>query len=331
MAKYLSKVILVFLCICTFMLTSCENYAENTLYALNTLIHFKTDGKLPDGTAQKINSIEKKLSRTLPDSEIAKLNDGQTVTDEETVGLIKTALHLCEQTDGAFDITCGAVTELWGIGTEAAKVPDDTQISDALATVGYDKINIDSGRVSANGAVIDLGGIAKGYTAQKTVEYLRASGVESGVISFGGNIAVIGPKADGSAWAVGLKDPEDTSKTVGNIFLYGGYVSVSGGYERYFESDGVRYHHIFDSKTGRPAQTDVLSVAVISDDGTEADALSTALFVMGKDAATDFYAASHFDFELIIITDTEILVSDGLRDSFTADGRYEIKYFNKDK
>ncbi len=326
------KNICLLLCIAvTFAFSaSCSRYDENTFFALDTLIYFKTDSELPNGVAAFINEYEKRLSRIVNGSYISNLNAGIAQADDEEINeLIKSSVELGKSTEGAFDITCGALAELWNIKSDEPRVPSDTEISDVLKNVGYEKLTFTSSGIDTNGAVIDLGGIAKGYIAQKTVEYLKQNGVTSGVASFGGNIAVIGAKQNGDGWRIGIKDPENTSKTVGTLALTAGYVSVSGGYERYFEKDGVRYHHIFDRKTGMPADSDILSVAVIADDGTLADALSTALFVMGADKAMSFYESGEYDFEAVIVKNNGVIyISDELADVFTLDSnKYKAEYF----
>ena len=174
---------------------------------------------------------------------------------------------------------------------------------------------------------IDLGGVAKGYALYKASEYLSEEAMGKAVgadfcISLGGNVAVSGSskirKESGQkGWKVGITNPFDKSETLGSLVLVHGFVSVSGAYERFFEKDGRIYHHIFDSKTGYPSESDLASAAVISDDGLEADALSTALFVMGKDRAIEFYKSGIYDFEMLLVTETgEVLVSGGINEAF---------------
>ncbi len=310
-------------------LCSCESYNENTLYAMNTFIYFKTEEKLPAGTSELINGYERKLSRTLPGSYIYMINQGGEIqTDEQTSELIKSSLELCRDTGGSFDISCGALTDLWNITSGDDLVPNEEQITAALEYVGYEKITVDKDLVNANGVRIDLGGVAKGYVAQRTVEFLKNNGINSGFVSFGGNVAVIGPKTNGEPWAVGMKDPKNTSTVVGNLMLREGYVSVSGGYERYFEKDGEIYHHIFDPKTGKPASSDIISVAVVCENGAVADGLSTAMFVMGKEKSKELYDSKKYDFETIIITEEKMYISYGLNDIFKPETKeYEVEYF----
>ena len=160
---------------------------------------------------------------------------------------------------------------------------------------------------------MDLGGIAKGYTAQRVLSVLETAGVDSAVISLGGNVGTLGRKPDGSLWTVAVEDPAQSGEYLATLSLDGGYYAItSGAYQRYFEENGVRYHHIIDPKTGAPADTDLQSVTIVSQDGTQADALSTALFVKGFDEAVAFWRAHADAFEMVLVTDTELYATSGL-------------------
>ncbi len=311
-----------------------QKYRETTVYALDTVIFFKTDCELPNATSELIEKYEDLLSYTYEDSEIHRLNCAESLTcDGETARMLEKAIEIGEATCGAFDVTCGGLKELWGINTDSARVPEQSEIDEVLKSVGWEKISVSENTVTKSdvNTKLDVGGIAKGYIAEKTVEFLRSNGVKSGIASFGGNIAIIGEKNNGECWKIGIKDPKNTSQTVGTIKLKNGFVSVSGGYERYSEIDGVIYHHIFDTTTGKPSDGDLLSSAVICSDGMLADALSTALFVMGTERAVEFYNANKYDFEAVLVTvDKKIYVSNGLKDKYTNEnGEYIVEYFGE--
>ena len=170
---------------------------------------------------------------------------------------------------------------------------------------------------------IDLGGIAKGYALEKAKNVLEDSGEENFCISFGGNVAVSG-SSEGNirngkkGWNVGVTNPFNKEEILGSLLMDDGIVSVSGSYERFFEKDGKIYHHIFDSQTGYPSSSDLVSAVVITDDGALADALSTALFVMGKDDAIEFYNEKIYDFEMILVAqDGNVYVSGGIEEKFS--------------
>ena len=199
-------------------------------------------------------------------------------------------------------------------------MPSDLALSDALMAVGYQKLTLQDGRLSCSESDvrIDLGGIGKGAAIGLLLEHLEKSGADGGVISFGSNVAVFGEKPSGDPFRIAIRDPKYGSATVGTLLLKPGQIlSVSGDYERYVTIGGERYHHILDPKTGYPADTGLSSVAVITSDGALADALSTALFVMGEDAAMELYRNESFDFEAIFIgSDGALHCTEGLSDCF---------------
>ena len=167
---------------------------------------------------------------------------------------------------------------------------------------------------------IDLGGIAKGYTSSRIMDIFKENGITSGLVNLGGNVQALGTKTDGSNWRVAVQSPDDTEDYLGVLSIRDKAVITSGGYERYFEQDGVTYHHIIDPKTGYPAENGLVSVTIVSSDGTLADGLSTSLFIMGEEKAAEFWKAHSNEFEAIFATDDgTIYVTEGLKDSFTTD------------
>lgn len=172
-----------------------------------------------------------------------------------------------------------------------------------------------------DGAQLDLGGIAKGYAADLLRAQLEKEGVTSATLDLGGDVFVMGRKTDGGDWRIAVKDPADTESYLGVVSAADKFIVTSGVYERYFEENGVRYHHILDPKTGCPAESGLVSVTVLCENGAWADALSTACFVLGPDGALalrDDLADQGADFELILVTDDgRVLYTDGLTDAFT--------------
>ena len=179
------------------------------------------------------------------------------------------------------------------------------------------------------GMAVDLGGVAKGYTSDAVTELLKKEGVTSGIISLGGNISAIGTKPDEKKWKVAVENPLDVNDYVGILEVEDCSVITSGGYQRFFEENGKRYHHIIDSNTGYPADKGLLSVTIISNDGAKADGLSTALFVMGFDEAVKIWRNSD-DFEVVFVTeDGKVIATEGAASIFAFEGRdndfaYEI-------
>ena len=190
--------------------------------------------------------------------------------------------------------------------------------------IDYDKETL-TVSFKKDGVQIDLGGIAKGYTSSRIMDIYKEKGVTSGLVNLGGNAQVFGTKPDGSLWCVAVQSPDSEDEYLGVLETKDKAIITSGGYERYFEKDGVTYHHIIDPSTGYPADNGLISVTIVSADGTLADGLSTSLFVMGKDKATDYWKAHSDEFDMILLTDDEKLyVSEGIKDSFTSDREFEI-------
>ena len=237
---------------------------------------------------------------------------------------MKRALELNKETDGAFDIAIYPVMEAWGFPTQNFRVPSADELTGLLkhvdaAKILYDK---DTREISFEDdqMKIDLGGIAKGYTSSRIMDIFKENGITSGLVNLGGNVQALGTKTDGSNWRVAVQSPDDTEDYLGVLSIRDKAVITSGGYERYFEQDGVTYHHIIDPKTGYPAENGLVSVTIVSSDGTLADGLSTSLFIMGEEKAAEFWKAHSDEFEAILETDDgTIYVTEGLKDSFTTD------------
>ncbi|MCR4906610.1 MAG: FAD:protein FMN transferase [Clostridiales bacterium] len=256
------------------------------------------------------------------DSPLFRFNGGE-IDALELDGLIgdcvRTSLAVMDATEDAFDCTLGPLARLWNV-TGGGPKPTDDAIREALTHTGRACFDFSPDRVTRldSEAALDFGGIGKGAAADLLDERLGDDpALAWAVCSLGGNIALIGTKPDGEEFRVGVRDPMDPAGQIGVLTLAGGFVSVSGSYERYFEEDGVRYHHIFDGRTGCPAESGLVSVAVIAENGTLADALSTALFVMGEEGAADLYAAGEFAFEALLVSeDGHVVLTPGLAGRF---------------
>ena len=321
------KIILLLLAALT-LFTACAKekgeYYTREIYCMNTVISINvpSDTKAVEGLCNEavynIYELESDLSVTMGESDVTKFNQSATeyAPKEDLLTLMQYALDMAKNTDGAYDPTVLPLTELWNI-TEGGYLPTDSEVAMALSTVGYGAVSIEDGKLLKSSAVrVDLGSIAKGYALGKTVNQLSEN-IPYGMVSFGGNVGVWGTKPDGSLWEIGIKNPLDTEKIIGKILVSSGYVSVSGDYERYFEKDGKRYHHIFDPKTGYPADNGIRSVAVYTTDATAGDALSTALFVMGYDKAIELYNSGEYDFEALFVIDGDIKMTEGMEEMFT--------------
>ena len=252
------------------------------------------------------SEYENMLSKTIETSDIARINnaEGKAVTvSDETIEVLKKGMEFGILSGGAFDITIGKATDLWDFhdnaetGHEGGVVPAEKDLRDAISHVNYENIKIEGNRVSLTDpeTEINLGGIAKGYIADKAAEYLEERGVVSAIVDLGGNIVAIGGKTSQIAasgdtqetdFKIGIKDPLSSSGGLLELIpCKNKTVVTSGTYERYFEKDGVKYHHILDVNTGYPVDTDVLSVTIIADRGKSADCdgLSTTCLALGMD------------------------------------------------
>ena len=239
---------------------------------------------------------ESLLSRTKEGTDIYRINHagGKAVEcDPDTVDVIRKGLYYSELSEGRFDITIGKVSDLWDFHAEEPQVPSDNALKEAAATVDWRGVSIDGNSVKLENPEthIDLGGIAKGYIADKVSEQLRSDGVTSAIISLGGNIVCIGKKAAGSdekPFRIGIEKPySEQTEIVGTVDAENETVVTSGVYQRYFEKDGLKYHHILDATTGHPAVSDIVGVTLKADEGRSADcdALATILLIMGEEKA----------------------------------------------
>lgn len=305
--------------------------AERTLFAMNTYMTFTAYGEQAQAALDEVEVLIEKLeslwSVTGEESEIYRANhsSGQTVSvSEETAELISFALEMAQKTGGALDPTIYPVLTAWGFTTDSKQVPSSEQIAELLQNVGYDRIQLeDTSLTIPEGMELDLGAVGKGYTADLVTEVLKEYGVESVVISLGGNIQVIGSRPDGSDWRIGIRAPWEEGN-LGVLEISDAAVVTSGGYENYFEDDeGNIYWHILDPSTGYPANSGLQSVTIIGKEGRLCDALSTALFVMGAEQA-EAYWRENGGFDMLLVTDeNEIILTEGIAGKFTLSGGRE--------
>lgn len=274
----------------------------------------------------EMTRLEGLFSANIASSDISRVNGagGEWVkVAPETAALIKRSLQIALETDGAFDPAIGRLVRLWGIGTDAARVPSAAEIKGALRSGGYKNVKVkETGGASyvkvQSGQWLDLGAIAKGRIADMLRDKLTAAGVEHAIIDLGGNLAVLGVSPAGRPWLLGLQHPyRPRGEYFGVVEVSDRSVVTSGPYERFFGREGVRYHHIFDPATGYPAQSGFDSVSVIDRDSARADALCTALFVMGRAKAEKFLENDR-DIAAVFVLDSEkrVLVTPAARRLF---------------
>lgn len=309
--------------------TDKETEASKDLFAMDTYMTLTAYGEhaqeAVDKAAERVEALDALLSTGNENSEIYQLNqNGEATLSEEGGYLVERALELYKKTEGAFDIAIYPVMQAWGFPTQDYHVPDDDTLKEKLALADASKVNYDKDTriifFDQDGMEIDLGGIAKGYTSSQIMQIYQDCGVTSGLVNLGGNVQALGCKTDGSKWRVAIQSPDDTEEYLGILEIEDQAVITSGGYERYFEEDGVTYHHIIDPAIGYPADSGLISVTIVSDDGTLADGLSTSLFIMGEEKAAQFWRENSDEFEAIMETsDGELYVTEGIADSLTTD------------
>ena len=331
------SILILTLCLC---LTGCGKQtteATAQIFAMDTVMEVAAYGEHAEqavkSTEKRIEELENRLSRTKADSLVSGLNRDGSIRHltYDYWNLIARAKEYRDATNGAFDITIAPVMDAWGFTGDSFRVPEQSELDTLLKKVNSDAIQMlgsPSDSVTlGEGQAIDLGGIAKGYTSDCVEAVFYDHEIESGKISLGGNVFVLGGKPDGSDWRVGIKDPRNESGLAAILSLRDAYAITSGGYERYFEENGKTYHHIIDPSTGYPADSGLLSVTVVAADngpdwagagnGAMCDAFSTALFVMGEEQALDFWRNGGYDFDLVLVTeDGRVVITAGLADRF---------------
>lgn len=340
------------ICIGILILTEGSRYfvqnqkCQKQLFAMDTYMEFtaygKNSEKAVDAAIEEVQKLDAMLSAENSKSEVYALNEqGNLQATDDLAELILRGKEIYQETDGLFDDTIYPVMKLWGFPTGNYHVPTAAEVQKKLALVDGNKVEIqtrdsdEKGRDSKEKAnfvtlgadqQIDFGGIAKGYTGQKLAELFQEYGVSSALVSLGGNIQAIGTKPDGSSWKVGIRDPKGGQQDyIGVLSVENQAVVTSGGYERYFEEDGKTYIHIINPRTGYPADGDLLSVTIVSRDGTLADGMSTALYIMGYEKACQFWRQRREEFNVILVTDDgKIHISENLKENFQTECDLEM-------
>ena len=277
-----------------------EPLVKNGFY-FNTIIAIQLndsqDESLIDTCFDMANTYEHYFNRTLKGSDIYNINhaNGAPVeVHDETAELIRYGIAFGDLSGGVFDISIGALTDLWDIPNNNGTIPAQTQIDAALATVDYRQITVDGNTVTLGNpdAALDLGGIAKGYVADRMREYLNANGACEGFINLGGNVLTLGQKANDEPYHIGIRKPfGENGETITAVDVTDRSIVTSGRYERYFEKDGHIYHHILDPKNGYPYDNGLNGVTILSDSSMVGDALSTICFALGQEKGTEFLSS----------------------------------------
>ncbi len=244
---------------------------------------------LLDECFRQCRKYELIFSAENPESELYRVNhrpENRVEISDDLRDCLEIAIRFSELTDGAFDFTIYPVSSLWDFHAEQPEIPSEDAVSEAVSKVDWRRVELTGNALvfDSSDTMIDLGAVAKGYISQKLKQYLSDSGCRSALINLGGNVSVLGRKSKKDAWSVGIQKPfSDRGEVLSVIPAEDNCVISSGIYERYFEKDGVRYHHIIDPKTGYPSETDLMQVTVIGTDDASCDALATCALLVGKD------------------------------------------------
>ncbi len=271
----------------------------------------------------EIDRLEKEdISWRIENSDVWKINHNGTATvDPATAKVIRQCLDVAKNSDGNYDVTVGKLSTLWNIGTDEARLPSDPEIQNAKRYVDWTKVKVDGNTVTiGDGQFLDLGGIGKGYAADKCGEILKENHATGAAIAVGGSVILYGenPNKDDGKWTIGIQDPGQTHNDTCMTFKSGPcFVSTSGDYEKVLEVNGQKYHHILDPHTGYPGKSNVTSVTVVADNGALTDALATACFLYGY-GQQSLDLLKKYNAEAVFITpDKKIYATSGIKDSLT--------------
>lgn len=310
-----------------FFLCGCSDTkpVKESRFLLDTIVDITLYGKnrstVMDELFAQIMRLESKYSRHKAGSEIATINSNPgkpAHVSEDTMEMIRKSLYFSSISNGLFDISIGPLVDLWNINGDDPHVPSQNEIDKALEKIDYRSITIDEENstvsLTKNEMSIDLGAIAKGYITDKLVTLLEEKGVNSALLNLGGNLYLYGSKPDGTPWNIGIRNPYGMQgEYIGMVSVTDRSIVTSGIYERFFEEDGNRYHHILNPKTGYPGNNSLASVSIISPQSTLADGLSTTVFLLGQEKGMALIEGME-DVEAIMVTeDKKVYLSPGIK------------------
>lgn len=327
--KKLNKKSLIAVILCAVIVFGIVSYdfisgrssCEKTSVAMGTVVTVKLFGfgakNDLDKIETEINGLENSvLSWRKEGSDVYRINKGsgtQVSVSPDTVKIIGQCIDISDDCGGVFDITIGNVTKLWDFGGNNQRLPSDDEIKTALGSVGYKNVSISGNAVQIKkGQSLDLGAVGKGFVCDKIKELLDKGRTKSAVVSVGGSLLIYGNRT----FSVGIINPDNDKQSMGTLKLKDTCVSTSGNYEKYFEQDGKRYHHILNAKTGYPATSEFKSVTVVCESGLISDALSTVCYIAGYRKSVEIL--KKFDAEAVFIfNNNAVRITDGLSGKFT--------------
>lgn len=314
------------------MLTACSNSktvqepVTKTNFLLDTVIQITAYGPNASESIEevfdRISDIEKKMNSKGEKSEIINVNNAAgsnfVKVSPDTFFVVEQGIIYSDLSKGRFDITVGPLVNLWDIGSDNPRVPPEEQISLSLQHINYKDILLDKENYSIMlkkpGMAIDLGAIAKGYAADEAVRILKEKGINTAIVDLGGNVYALGKKPNGKPWRVGIQNPDSNRGQVfATVMVSDKTLVTSGPYERFFEKDGKRYHHILDPHSGYPVENGLVSVTIISDSSIEADSLSTAVFAMGLENGMELVKSLPQVEAVFVTADFKVYTSPGIK------------------
>lgn len=290
---------------------------SSQLFAMDTACTIKLEHD-DGGLKELISSLDKELSAYDEASDVYTINSGESISTNSAVHDITQKSLLLTEKYPEVNCLCGALIDLWGVTGDSPKVPEKGETEKALSTIDKKNLIISGGKMRLeNGAKLNFGSCAKGYALDRAKEYLESSDLSFGIVSFGSSSLLYGEKPDGKPFTTAIADPDDPDDTIIDIKTEQCFISTSGGYERYFVADGKKYCHIFDLQSGYPAETDLVSVTVISQtDGMLTDQLSTAIFIGGS-SGLEKYLDDNSISVIAVSENKAVYCSDNIKDDIT--------------
>ena len=338
------KMLLVCLCLCIMLsLAACgeAKMEQRQVFAMDTIMTLTAYGRNAErgltaaqGVIQSMNDMLDPDIETSTTYAINHANGGNVSISGQVANMLSTAYTVYKQSGGALDLTIYPVIQKWGFDSGRYYVPTDEELWEDLVRRGFDKMVLTSFPSSGSYAVsfpantaISFGAVAKGCAAENAISAMRNVGVTSGIISLGGNVQTLGVKPDGSLWNVAVQDPNNTASYVGVLSVGQIAVVTSGTYQRFFIQNGKTYHHLINPESGRPINNTLKSVTIVTEDGTLADCLSTAMFVLGQSKALNYWR-QYGGFDMVLVnTDNEVICTKGLIEKFTlTNNNYTLRY-----
>ncbi|WP_410511306.1 FAD:protein FMN transferase [Paenibacillus sp. BR2-3] len=305
--------------------------AQSTNFGMGTVMTHKVFGKHAEDALRAVEDealrLEKLLSRFMPGSEISRLNGSAGMKCEklsmDTYEVLSRAAQFSISGKGLFDVTIGPLVNLWDY-KYSSEIPDEARIRQVMPLLNNADLIFDPCEKTAGlkkaGQSVDLGGIGKGFASDKFLEIFSKFGVSSAFTNIGGNVAALGTNPDGSPWRVGIRHPRHENRLIGAVLVADKAVVTSGDYQRYFvDREGKRRHHILDPNTGYPSESGLISVTIVADSATVADALSTIVFIAGMKKGLKFLKSFPGTDAVLVDTELRVYVTQGLKDCFQTD------------